>query len=305
MEPSSVANAYAALVGSVDAEIVRDERMARRTTYRIGGPTALFVRANTYPALTRVIEVLDQQGVPWVVLGKGSNILVSDKGYIGCVLTLGREFSRVILGENGAVTVGAAAPLTKLVTDALGHGLSGIEYCVGVPGTVGGAIAMNAGSRREWIGKTVESVVTYRPGEGMHRYAGSDIEWGYRATSIPWSEIILEAKLRLKPSTKEAVSRDMNERLSKRRASQPIGQPSCGSVFSNPPDLSVGKLLEDAGMKGYTVGGAKVSPVHANFIVNTGGASAEDVCVIMREMQRKVKELYGIQLKPEVKFLGF
>jgi len=301
----NVDNAYLALSGAVDADIVRDERMARRTTYRIGGPTALFVRAHTYPALVRIVDELRRQGVPWVVLGKGSNILASDKGYGGCVLTLGREFSRVMLGEDGLVTVGAAAPLTKLVTDALGHGLSGIEYCVGVPGTVGGALAMNAGSRREWIGRTVESIVTFRPGEGMHRYAGSDIEWGYRATSIPSSEIILEATLRLTQSTKDAVSHDMNERLAKRRTSQPIGQPSCGSVFSNPPDRSVGELLEGAGMKGYTVGGAKVSPIHANFIVNTGGATAEDVCTIMREMQRKVKEIYGIELRPEVKFLGF
>lgn len=301
----SVFNAYLALSGKIDGDVKRDERLARLTTYRIGGPASLFVRANTYQALARTIEVLDEQRVSWVVLGRGSNVLAADEGYGGCVVTLGRDFSNVMVDDDGVITAGAAAPLSKLVTTALGHGLSGIESCAGIPGSVGGAVAMNAGSRREWIGSCVETVVTYRPNVGMHRYAGNEIEWGYRATSIPTSEIILEVRLALKQSTKEAVSRDMNERLAQRRASQPVGAPSCGSVFKNPPDHSVGKLLDDAGFKGRTQGGACVSPMHANFIVNTGGATAADVCALMREMQVKIKELHGIDLRPEVKFLGF
>ena len=305
MGNGSVFNAYLALSGAIDADIRQGERLGKHTSYRIGGPAALFVTPHTYSALARAVEELDAQGVPWVVLGRGSNVLVSDEGFDGCVITLGREFSNVMVGEEGLVTAGAGALLSKLVTAALGHGLSGIEACVGIPGTVGGALAMDAGSRDEWIGSHVETLVTLRPGEGLQRYAGSDITWGYRYTSIPKNEVILEATLRLEPSTKEAVSTDMNARLARRRATQPVGMPSCGSVFANPAEGSVGKMLDDAGCKGFTVGGAQCSPVHANFIVNTGGATAEDVCAVMREMQGRVKEVYGVDLRPEVRFLGF
>ena len=181
----SLFNAYMALSGTVDAEVLRDERMARRTSYRIGGPTALLVVAHSYWALQRTVEVLTEERVEWVILGKGSNVLVSDDGYDGCVILLDDEFSRIsVCAEDALVTAGAGAQLARVVNEAMKAGLSGLECCVGIPGTLGGAVSMDAGTRREWIGPRVRDVVVYRPGEGMHRYAGGDIDWGYRRESV-------------------------------------------------------------------------------------------------------------------------
>lgn len=301
----SVFNAYMALSGAVDAEVLRGERLSRRTTLRVGGPASLFVTAHDYAALRRTIEVLDRERVEWVVLGRGSNVLASDEGFDGCVVKLGREFSRVSVGEGGLVSAGAGAPLSSLVSQTLKKGLSGLECCVGIPGSVGGAVSMDAGSRHEWIGSRVSDVVTLRPGVGLRRYEGSEVEWGYRWCSLPAGEVILEASLRLDPSTREEVSAEMERRLASRRSTQPMGQPSCGSVFKNPGTRSAGALIDSCGLKGYAVGGARVSDLHANFIVNAGGATATDVARVMAHLRECVVQRHGIELEPEVKCLGF
>lgn len=294
-----------ALSGAVDAEVLRGERLSRRTTLRVGGPASLFVTAHDYAALRRTIEVLDRERVEWVVLGRGSNVLASDEGFDGCVVKLGREFSRVSVGEGGLVSAGAGAPLSSLVSQTLKKGLSGLECCVGIPGSVGGAVSMDAGSRHEWIGSRVSDVVTLRPGVGLRRYEGSEVEWGYRWCSLPAGEVILEASLRLDPSTREEVSAEMERRLASRRSTQPMGQPSCGSVFKNPGTRSAGALIDSCGLKGYAVGGARVSDLHANFIVNAGGATATDVARVMAHLRECVVQRHGIELEPEVKCLGF
>ncbi|MEE1273696.1 MAG: FAD-binding protein, partial [Olegusella sp.] len=204
----SVFNAYMELSGKVDAEVIRGEKLSHRTTYRIGGPADLFVIPRNYQALTRTFEILGREGVPWVVLGRGSNVLVSDAGYRGCVIKLGREFTRIDVGEDGLVTAGAGALLTRLVAQAQQAGLSGLEMLTGVPGTVGGAVSMNAGMRYEWIGARVSSVVTVKPREGMRRYQGTDIEWDYRWCSLPADEVILEAAFALTPADRQAVLLD-------------------------------------------------------------------------------------------------
>lgn len=302
----SVFNAYMSLSGAVDADVARDEPLSRRTSYHIGGPAALVVRARSYAALVRTVEVLAEEGVRWVVLGKGTNVLADDAGYDGCVILLEGEFSRVnVSADDRTVTAGAGAPLSRVVNEALRASLSGIEPCVGIPGTFGGALSMNAGTRREWIGRRVRDLVVYRPGEGMHRYEGGEIEWGYRSTTLPTSEIILEATLSLMPADKDAIAADMDARLRRRRQSQPLSLPSCGSVFRNPPDHSVGALIESCGLSGLTCGGAQISETHANFIVNRGGASSADVLALITRAHDAVRERYGIDLSPEVKFLGF
>lgn len=301
----SVFNAYMSLSGAVDADVCRDERLSRRTTYRIGGPAALFVAAHSYAALVRTLAVLEAERVDWVILGKGSNLLVSDKGYEGCVIVLDGEFSRVAFGDDGSITAGAGAILSKVVNDALKASLSGLERCVGIPGSVGGAVSMNAGTRDEWVGELVRDVVVLRPGEGLHRYLGSEIEWGYRATSIPTSEIILEATLELEPRDKAAIAADMEERLKRRREAQPLGRPSCGSVFRNPPGRSAGILIESCGLKGLSSGGAQISEEHANFIVNKGGATAADVVSLIGRAHDAVLARHGVDLACEVKLLGF
>ena len=301
----SVYNAYLSLSGSLGLEVVRDERLAHRTSYRIGGPAALSVTAHTYPALVRAIEVLDHEQVGWVVLGRGTNVLVSDKGFSGCVVRLGREFSRISFEEDCEVSAGGSVLLTKLVNECQSKGLSGLEPCVGIPGTVGGAVSMDAGTRDEWISRHISSVVTYRPGTGLVRYEKNDIEWGYRYTSIPAGEVILEASFLLSERDPKEIAADMEQRISRRRRKQPMGKPTCGSVFRNPPGESAGKLVESCGLKGYAAGGAQVSETHANFVVNNGGATANDVLLVMQKMHSDVLERHGINLLPEVKFLGF
>ena len=300
----SARKVYMALSQIEGASVVEGASLSQCTSYRIGGPADLLVTADTYNGLSAVLRVLSGEGVPWVILGKGSNILASDAGYRGCVIRLGREFSHMDV-DGSLVTAGAALQLTRLVNATISHELSGLECCAGIPGTVGGAISMDAGTRHEWIGRVVRDVVTLRPGQGMVRHLGNEIEWGYRWCSIPNDEIILEATFALTPSTKKAVADEMNRRLARRRATQPTGRPSCGSVFRNPGDKSVGALLDSCGLKGTRVGGAHVSDRHANFILNDGNATAMDVVVLMNTMHDAVKERYGVDLTPEVKFLGF
>ena len=301
----SLFNAYMSLSGATDAEVLRNEHLSHRTTYRIGGPAGLFVTVNSYPALAKVLSVLTTERVAWVILGKGSNILASDRGYDGCVITLGREFSRITRGEGGVITAGAGVLLARLVNEALKNSLAGLECCVGIPGTVGGAISMDAGSRHEWIGRAVRDLVVLDPGKGLRRYEGSEIEWGYRHTSLGPSEIVLEATFELESGVKEAIGREMDDRLRRRRQSQPAGKATCGSVFRNPGDRSSGELIESCGLKGFRVGGAQVSEVHSNFIVNVGGASAADVVAVMRHVHDEVLTRQGVDLQPEVKLLGF
>ena len=185
----SLFNAYMSLSGAIDADVRRDERLAHHTTYRIGGPAGLFVTVHSYAALLKVVSVLAEERVEWVILGKGSNVLAADAGYDGCVIVLDDEFSRIQVGEGGLLTAGAGALLSRAVNEALKAELSGLESCVGIPGTVGGAVSMDAGTRREWIGQRVRDVVTLRPGEGLHRYEASGWGVGYRCVPAP-SEIV-------------------------------------------------------------------------------------------------------------------
>lgn len=301
----SVFNAYMSLSGATDATVTRDEKLAHHTTLRVGGPAKLWIVAHGYTGLARVITVLDKERVPWVVLGRGSNVLASDAGFDGAVITLDDEFARLSIGEDGLVTAGAGLLLSKLVNEAMKRGLSGLEPCVGIPGTVGGAVSMDAGTRHEWIGRRVHDVVTYRPGEGMRRYDGGEIEWGYRQCTLPPDEVILEASFLLMPADKSAIAADMDARLRRRRQAQPVGKPSCGSVFVNPGTSSVGMLIEGCGLKGCIQGGAQVSTTHANFIVNNGGATAADVVTLMRTVHDAVLKRYKVDLRPEVKLVGF
>jgi UDP-N-acetylmuramate dehydrogenase len=284
--------------------VVREhELMSRHTTYRIGGPTALFVECDTVADLAGATSILAEEGVEWTVLGKGSNILFSDSGYEGAVLVLGKGFKRHAI-EGEQLRTGAGVILGAVVQDAFKAGLSGLEFAVGIPGTVGGALAMNAGSRDEWIGSIVESVTLFVPGEGLVGVRGPEIAWGYRRTDLPARGIVVESVLRVTESDAVHMRRSMEASLRKRKRSQPLGMPSAGSVFVNPEGASAGRLIESAGMKGASAGGAQVSDVHANFIVNTGGATAADVVELIQTVRDAVKESHGIELRPEIRFIG-
>ncbi len=231
------------------------EPMTRHTTYRIGGPAAVLLECDTVADLMCATTVLSEEGVDWTVLGKGSNVLVSDTGYEGAVLVLGKGFKRHAI-EGEQLRTGAGVILGAVVQDAFKAGLSGLEFAVGIPGTVGGALAMNAGSRDEWIGSIVESVTLFVPGEGLVGVRGPEIAWAYRRTDLPSRGIVVEAVLRVTESDAVQMRRSMEASLRRRKRSQPLGMPSAGSVFVNPDGDSAGRLVESAGLKGARVGGA-------------------------------------------------
>lgn len=277
--------------------------MTRHTTYRIGGPVALLVECATVADLASATSILAEEDVDWRVLGKGSNVLVSDDGYDGAVLTLGRDFKRHSL-DGDHLRSGAGVILGAAVRDAFSEGRTGLEFAVGIPGTVGGALAMNAGSREEWIGSIVESVTLFVPGDGLVGVRGPEIDWGYRTSGLQSRGIIVETVLRLVEGDADLIRRSMEASLRRRKRTQPLSMPSAGSVFVNPEGESAGRLIEASGLKGTRIGGAEVSEVHANFIINVGGATAADVVTLVRLIRDTVKEAHGIELTPEVRFLG-
>jgi UDP-N-acetylmuramate dehydrogenase len=299
----SVSDARRRLAESLAGEVRLSETMAKHTTYRIGGPAAIFCVLETLHDLMAAMTILEEEEVAWTLLGKGSDFLVSDDGYDGAVLVLGREFKRHAV-EDDLLRAGAASILAHLVQDAFSGGLSGLEWAVGIPGTLGGALAMNAGTRDGWIGQVVDTVTLYVPGQGLALVHGRDVVWDYRRSGLAGRGIILEASLRVVQGEPTRIRAQMERSLKDRKMTQPIGLPSAGSVFVNPPGDSAGRLIEAAGLKGLRRGGARVSPMHANFIVNDGGATARDVIGLIGTIKDAVKEKYGIELQPEIKFLG-
>lgn len=289
-----------------DGDVYPNEPLARHTTYRIGGPARFYVQVGSIGALTRLVETCEEVDSPWMVLGRGSNILAADEGYPGVIITLGRDFRTSRFDEDTKrFSVGAGVSLSSVVQEAFHRSLAGLEFAVGTPGTIGGALRMNAGSRTEWLGSRVVSVTTFSREEGLRRRLGGEIEWGYRSTSFLPREILLECELSMTPADPFFIRGKMEASLARRKKTQPLNAPSCGSVFKNPEGHSAGALIEEVGLKGHKIGGAQVSEVHANFIVNTGDALAADVRALMELAQKRVFEEKGIELKPEVRFLGF
>lgn len=289
-----------------DGDVYPGEPLSRHTTYRIGGPARFYVQVNSVSALTRLVDACEATDTPWIAVGRGSNLLVSDEGFPGVVVKMGRDF-RTCRFDEGAnrFCAGAGVALSSVVQEAFHRSLAGLEFAVGTPGTLGGALRMNAGSRTEWLGARVASVTTFSPREGLRRRFGSEVEWGYRTTSLLPDEVVLECELSVEPADPFFIRGKMEASLARRKKTQPMNEPSCGSVFRNPEGESAGALIERAGLKGASCGGAQISEVHANFIVNKGGATARDVCTLIELAQDKVFETYGIELSPEVKFLGF
>lgn len=288
---------------SIAGDVRVDEPMARHTTFRVGGPAALFCVLETTHDLTAAMRLFEESGTPWTILGKGSNLLVSDAGYDGAVLVLGREFKRHAT-DGELLRAGAASVLAQLVQEAFSKGLAGLEWAVGIPGTLGGALAMNAGTRDGTIGDTVDTVTMWIPGTGLTLIHGRDISWEYRRSGLAGRGIILEATLKAAQADPLRIRAHMERNLRDRKAAQPIGLPSAGSVFVNPPGDSAGRLIESVGLKGASLGGARISGKHANFIVNEGGATARDIVGLIQQIQVTVKDRCGVDLRPEIKFLG-
>ena len=299
----SVNAAFEALIGNIAGDARLMEPMARHTSWRIGGPAALYVVADTMADLHRITSALLDEDVPFTVVGKGTNLLVADGGYEGAVVVLGKEFRRhVIDGEH--IRAGAGAMLAAIVQDAFKDGLSGLAFAVGIPGTFGGALAMNAGAQKVWIGGVTESVTILVPGEGLRRLRGAEVPWAYRSSGLDRLGIIVEGELRVTEGDPVRIRAEMERFFNHRKASQPLSKPNAGSVFRNPEGDAAGRLIEACGLKGLQVGGAAVSSKHANFIINQGDATASDVVTLMRQVSEAVRRDHGVELRPEIRFLG-
>ncbi|MBS5865400.1 MAG: UDP-N-acetylmuramate dehydrogenase [Coriobacteriaceae bacterium] len=301
----SVFNAYIALSGKIHAEVKRDVALSRLTSVRIGGAAALYVAPHDYAALSRTIEVLSTQKLPWIILGRGSSILASDEGYRGCVIVLTGEFEKLSVdGPTGMVTAGAATRLAKACSTALTAGLSGMEFLAGIPGSVGGALFMNAGTERRWLSSIVHDVVSLKPGVGLVRRPAAEIDWGRRWCSLPTDEIILEVTFSLQPAQAETIAQKMETHLGE-RSILPLGAQSCGALFVEPRAASVNELVRRCGLRGAREGGAQLHPSQANYVVNRGGACAADVLALMNRVHSEVLAYSSVDLHSELKLLGF
>lgn len=294
------------LAAAVSGEVRALEPLAAHTTLRVGGPAAAFVLAERSEDLVAVAEICAQWEAPWLILGRGSNLLVADAGWPGVVVTLGRGF-RGWVAEGSAAVAGAAEPMPVLSADVARHGLAGLAFGVAIPGSLGGAVRMNAGAMGSQMRDVLDwaEVVRLASGGRIERLDAAALRMGYRRTALPDDAVVVRARLRLRPRSGDEVRADMSAFRQWRRANQPVNQPSCGSVFRNPPGDSAGRLIDMAGLKGYGVGRAAVSTKHANFITVQPGATAADVAQIIADVRRVVAEQHGVTLEPEVVLAGF
>lgn len=298
-------NIYELLCGCAGGENVRrQEPMSLHTTFRIGGPADLFVTPGSIQAVADSIRICKETQTPYAVIGNGSNLLVSDTGYRGVIIQIGRNLNQVsVNGEE--IRAQAGAMLSVIAKTALSESLTGFEFASGIPGTLGGAAVMNAGAYGGEM-KDVLTEVTVLTREGEIRTVPAEkLEMGYRtslAAKNGW--IILEAVLKFQKGDAEAIRGRMEELKMQRVTKQPLDLPSAGSTFRRPEGYFAGKLIMDAGLRGFTVGGAQISEKHCGFVVNKGGATAEDVRNLICAVQKKVQEDAGVKLEPEVKFLG-
>lgn len=284
--------------------IHQNEPMSRHTTFRIGGPASCLLEIMTKEQLEKVLQYLSKEKLTYFVLGNGSNLLVSDKGYDGIILKLSGEFNQVFV-EGNRVVCGAGATMAMAAKKALENGLTGLEFASGIPGTIGGGIVMNAGAYGSEMKNVTEKVtVCDRDGVTSDR-TNEEMEFAYRTSAIKNKPfLVTEVVFELQPGDKEQIKAYMDELAFKRRDKQPLEFPSAGSTFKRPEGYFAGELIMNAGFRGFQIGGARVSEKHCGFVVNAGGATAEDVWQVISAVQKKVYEQYGVSLEPEVIFLG-
>lgn len=282
--------------------LLRAEPMKNHCSFRIGGPAELFAEPETEAELTALVSLLRRQEVETSIIGRGTNLLVRDEGVPGAVIRLGERFSSVRFdGEELYAESGAS--LSQLAVAAQQHCLSGLEFAHGIPGSLGGAVFMNAGAYGGEM-KDVVASVRFMDGEGNIRET-SDCGFAYRRSRFSDGEsVILGARLRLRAGDPTAISERMRELMEKRTASQPLDKPSAGSTFKRPASGYAAAMIEGAGLKGLSVGGAQVSEKHSGFVINTGDATFEDVTALMKKVRQAVFDKYGVLLEPEVRLLG-
>ena len=285
--------------------ILENEPMSRHTTFRVGGPARYFAEPESEEELLELVGKLRRNNEPFTLLGRGSNLLVSDAGYEGTVIHISEALAGISI-EGEFITAGAGATLGSIAAAALGAGLAGFEFAAGIPGTLGGAIIMNAGAYGGEM-KDVAAFVRLLDGDGkVITLSGEEMNFRYRGSrAMDEGLTVLSAVLKLEPGDPAAIRERMDELMKKRKDKQPLEYPSAGSTFKRPEGYFAGKLIEDAGLRGYSVGGAQVSEKHCGFVINKGGATAADIMQLCDEVSRRVYGLFGVRLEMEVRRLGF
>ena len=288
-------------------KVKTDEPLARYTSMKIGGPADYFIEANDDATLRQLLPLLERHGAAVCLLGNGSNVLISDRGVRGAVIHLAGDFRRVVWREHeSGVTadVGAACVVTQLAREAARRGYAGLEFAEGIPGTMGGALVMNAGAYGSEFEKIVDQV------EGMSRqgvalcFTRAQMTFTYRDSHLAPGMVVTRVRLRLSKDEAARVNSKLRELVTRRKSSQPSGHPNSGSMFRNPPGDFAGRLIEAAGLKGKRIGQAQISERHANFIVNLGAAKADEVRQLMDLARTEVQRRFGVELASEVKYLG-
>ena len=285
-------------------ELLLEEPMAKHTSFRIGGPADMLAQPGNEAELAELLKRAADHAVPVTLVGNGSNLLVRDKGIRGLVIKLSNLFSSITV-EGNVLTFGSGISLAMASKKAASLSLSGLEFAVGIPGTIGGAVYMNAGAYDGEMAKVVTSVqVMDRQGQSSQLKA-DELDFSYRHTALQNSGLIVTSvTVSLQPGEAESIKAKMDDFSQRRIAKQPLELPSAGSMFKRPVGYFAGTLIEQTGLKGYTVGGAQVSTKHAGFVVNVGGATAKDVLQLIRDVQDRVLAAQGVQLEPEVLVLG-
>lgn len=280
------------------------EPMNRHTTFRIGGPADYFLLPSTAEEIKKILEICKEKELPYFILGNGSNLLVSDEGYCGVIIQLYRNYGGITV-EGTNIRAGAGALLSQIASAAKNASLTGFEFAGGIPGTLGGAVVMNAGAYGGEMKDVLKEVTVMTEQGEIMTIPAEKLEMGYRTSLVKKAGyLVLEAVISLKAGDVEEIKAIMKDLTEKRVSKQPLEYPSAGSTFKRPEGYFAGKLIMDAGLRGYQVGGAQVSEKHCGFVINKGNATAADVCGLMKDVQEKVQEQFGVTLEPEVKFLG-
>ena len=287
-----------------EEDILTEEPMSRHTTFRIGGEAACFIRISSEEQLRKLIPYFENVGVEYFVLGKGSNLLVGDKGYPGVILQIS-DACQQIEAEGNRLQVQAGAALSKVALFAMERGLEGLEFAAGIPGTVGGGVVMNAGAYGGEMKQVVESVRVLSSEGEILTLDNDTMEFGYRTSIIRNRNFtVLSVTFRLQEGNRDEIRARIEDFQKRRMEKQPLNYPSAGSTFKRPEGYFAGKLIMDAGLRGFQIGDARVSDKHCGFVVNVGKATARDVTDVIEEVQEKVRERFGVSLEREVIYLG-
>jgi len=301
--PSTLPERVGRLTG---CDVTANAPLAPLTSVRVGGPAEALVRPRSPDALVALLRFLREEGVPLTILGGGANTLVGDGGIPGVTVKLPSDLfpeHSDVGAEEGRLTLGAGAAIVRLINQMRANGLVGAEFLAGIPGTLGGAVTMNAGTKNGECYRVVEAV-ELATADGVGWIPKADIPHRYRHTELPSGGVVTRVRFLLPKGDLESSKKAMDEDLAYRKRSQPLSQPNFGSVFTNPPGDFAGRLIETVGLKGHVIGRAQVSTLHANWIVNLGGATAHDVFSLLTLMQTRVREERGVELHPEVKRVG-